>query len=88
MYRSIAVASLLPHYEYSVEPAEDLDVWYQHPGDVVLHLIEGRLAVERVGLPTDRRTPETAGANQILGTVAPGLGALAAQSTDTARSRS
>ena len=51
MYRSIAVASLLPHYEYSVEPGEDLDVWYEHHGNVVLHLIEGRLAVERVGLP-------------------------------------
>ena len=39
-------------YEYSVEPGEDLDVWFEHPGIVVLHLIEGRLAVELGGLPT------------------------------------
>lgn len=33
-------------YEYVVAPTEDLDVWYEHPGDVILHLIEGRLLVE------------------------------------------
>ena len=28
-------------YEYLVAPDDDLDVWYEHPGNVVLHLIEG-----------------------------------------------
>lgn len=36
-------------YEYVIEPADDLDVWYEHPGDVVLHLITGRLTVELSG---------------------------------------
>lgn len=39
-------------YEYSVTPDEDLDVWYEHPGNVVLHLIDGRLRVELLGRPT------------------------------------
>lgn len=39
-------------YEYEVGPNEDLDVWYEHPGDVVLRLIAGRLAVEFEGLPS------------------------------------
>jgi transcriptional regulator with XRE-family HTH domain len=39
-------------YEYRVGPNEDLDVWYEHPGDVVLHLIAGGLTVELAGLPT------------------------------------
>ncbi len=39
-------------YEYVVDAGEDLDVWYEHPGDVVLHLIEGELLVEFNGLPT------------------------------------
>ncbi len=39
-------------YEYQVGPDEDLDVWYEHPGDVVLHLIEGSLTVELSGRPT------------------------------------
>jgi transcriptional regulator with XRE-family HTH domain len=38
-------------YEYVVAPDEDLDVWYQHPGDTVLHLIEGRLQVDLEGRP-------------------------------------
>ena len=40
-------------YEYVAGPAEDLDVWFEHPGDVVLHLrgtppagVAGRLPVE------------------------------------------
>ncbi|MDY7100203.1 MAG: XRE family transcriptional regulator [Actinomycetota bacterium] len=33
-------------YEYAVAPGEDLDVWYDHPGDVILHLIDGHLMVE------------------------------------------
>lgn len=36
-------------YEYSIDPADDLDVWYEHPGDVVLHLIDGHLQVELSG---------------------------------------
>ncbi len=39
-------------YEYVIAPEDDLDVWYEHPGNVVLHLIEGRLLVEFSGLPT------------------------------------
>jgi transcriptional regulator with XRE-family HTH domain len=39
-------------YEYRVGPGEDLDVWYEHPGDVVLHVIAGALTVELSGLPT------------------------------------
>lgn len=38
-------------YEYVVGTDEDLDVWYEHPGDVVLHLIEGALRVEFAGMP-------------------------------------
>jgi len=33
-------------YEYVVSPEQDLDVWFEHPGDGVLHLIEGTLRVE------------------------------------------
>lgn len=33
-------------YEYRATSAEDFDVWFQHPGDVILHLIEGELRVE------------------------------------------
>ena len=39
-------------YEYVIDADDDLDVWYDHPGDVVLHLIEGRLRVELTGRPT------------------------------------
>jgi transcriptional regulator with XRE-family HTH domain len=39
-------------YEYRVGPDEDLDVWYEHPGDVVLHVMAGALTVELSGLPT------------------------------------
>ncbi len=39
-------------YEYLAGPDEDLDVWYEHPGNVVLLLIEGQLSVEFAGLPT------------------------------------
>jgi quercetin dioxygenase-like cupin family protein len=38
-------------YEYVIDADDDLDVWYDHPGDVVLHLIEGRLRVEFTGRP-------------------------------------
>lgn len=38
-------------YRYDIEPNDDLDVWYEHPGDVVLHMIEGRLLVEFTGRP-------------------------------------
>jgi transcriptional regulator with XRE-family HTH domain len=39
-------------YEYVIDAGDDLDVWYDHPGDVVLHLIEGQLRVEFTGHPT------------------------------------
>ena len=35
----------------STDRVEDLDVWFEHPGDVVLHLIEGRLRLEFAGRP-------------------------------------
>jgi transcriptional regulator with XRE-family HTH domain len=38
-------------YEYLTDASEDLDVWYEHPGEVVLHLIDGRLRVELTGHP-------------------------------------
>ena len=38
-------------YEYVTDATEDLDVWYEHPGEVVLHLIEGNLKVELTGHP-------------------------------------
>ena len=44
-------------YEYVIAPGDDLDVWYEHPGNVVLHLIEGRLLVEFAGLPTAELGP-------------------------------
>lgn len=33
-------------YEYVAAPEDDLDVWFEHPGDSVLHLIEGALRLE------------------------------------------
>jgi transcriptional regulator with XRE-family HTH domain len=39
-------------YEYCVTVNDDLDVWYEHPGATVLHLIEGRLEVEFESRPT------------------------------------
>lgn len=33
-------------YEYVATSDDDFDVWFQHPGDVMLHLIEGQLQVE------------------------------------------
>ena len=39
-------------YEYETGPDDDLDVWYEHPGDVILHLIEGDLRVEFSGRPS------------------------------------
>ena len=40
-------------YEYWVAPDEDLDVWYEHPGDVVLlRHRRSSSAVELAGLPT------------------------------------
>jgi transcriptional regulator with XRE-family HTH domain len=38
-------------YEYVAGPDDDLDVWYEHPGDTVLHLIEGTLRVEFAARP-------------------------------------
>jgi transcriptional regulator with XRE-family HTH domain len=39
-------------YEYVIDADDDLDVWYDHPGDVVLNLIEGRLRVDFTGRPS------------------------------------
>ena len=39
-------------YEYVATTGEDLDVWYEHPGDTVLHLIEGSLRVEFASRPS------------------------------------
>lgn len=36
-------------YEYVAAPSDDLDVWFEHPGDTVLHLIDGSLRVEFEG---------------------------------------
>lgn len=33
-------------YEYIAAPSDDLDVWFEHPGDTVLHLIDGSLQFE------------------------------------------
>ena len=33
-------------YEYVATADQDLDVWFEHPGDTVLHMIEGELRVE------------------------------------------
>jgi transcriptional regulator with XRE-family HTH domain len=38
-------------YEYLIDAGDDLDVWYDHPGDVVLHLVEGQVRVEFTGRP-------------------------------------
>ena len=38
-------------YEYRATADDDLDVWYEHPGDTVLHLIDGRLEVEFASRP-------------------------------------
>lgn len=36
-------------YEYLIDPDDDLDVWYEHPGHKVLHLLEGRLQLRFEG---------------------------------------
>lgn len=36
-------------YEYITDCGDDLDVWYEHPGQVILHLIDGRLRLEFAG---------------------------------------
>ena len=33
-------------YEYETDSSEDLDVWYQHPGDAILHLLAGNLRIQ------------------------------------------
>ena len=38
-------------YDYAIDPADDLDVWYEHPGDSVLHLLAGSLRIELAGRP-------------------------------------
>lgn len=39
-------------YEYRAEPTDDLDVWFEHPGDKVLFLLEGNLRVDFQGRPS------------------------------------
>lgn len=36
-------------YEYVIDPADDLDVWYEHPGHKVLHVLDGRLQLRFEG---------------------------------------
>jgi transcriptional regulator with XRE-family HTH domain len=38
-------------YEYVVAPTDDLEVWFEHPGDTVLHLIDGTLRIEFDSVP-------------------------------------
>ena len=38
-------------YEYVATGAEDLDVWFEHPGHVVLNLLAGRLRLEFAARP-------------------------------------
>ncbi len=38
-------------YEYFATSDEDLDVWFEHPGEVVLNLLSGRLEVDLAGRP-------------------------------------
>ncbi len=40
-------------YEYITDAGEDLDVWFEHPGEKVLYVVEGALAVELDGRPTE-----------------------------------
>jgi transcriptional regulator with XRE-family HTH domain len=44
-------------YEYRVTPDQDLDVWYEHPGDTVLHLIEGHLRIDFESRPPEHLEP-------------------------------
>lgn len=39
-------------FEYVTDRSEDLDVWFAHPGEKVLYLADGRLAVEFEHRPT------------------------------------
>lgn len=50
-------------YEYRTVASDDLDVWFRHDGDKVLHLVSGRLRVdfERAGEPA-----QTLGAGDTL----------------------
>lgn len=50
-------ARRLEIFEYSIRPDDDLDVWYHHPGTVVLRLQAGSLDVELAGHPTVRLQP-------------------------------
>lgn len=39
-------------YEYRITVDDDIDVWYEHPGVTVLHLIDGSLQVEFASRPS------------------------------------
>ena len=39
-------------YEYITDRAEDLDVWFEHPGTKVLYVVSGRMAVDFDRRPT------------------------------------
>lgn len=38
-------------YEYSLSQDDDLDVWFEHPGHVILHVLAGSLRVELTAHP-------------------------------------
>jgi transcriptional regulator with XRE-family HTH domain len=40
-------------YEYVMSPDQDLEVWFEHPGDTVLHLIEGALRIDFESRPSE-----------------------------------
>lgn len=44
-------------YEYVTDAADGLAVWFEHPGDKVLHLIQGRLRVEFATRPAEHLGP-------------------------------
>ncbi|MGH9135089.1 MAG: cupin domain-containing protein, partial [Ilumatobacteraceae bacterium] len=44
-------------YEYVVSPDQDLDVWFEHPGDTVLHLLDGRLRIDFESRPSEHLSP-------------------------------
>ena len=48
-------------YEYVATDADDLDVWFEHAGEKVLHLIEGELEVQ-----FERRPPVALAAGDVL----------------------
>ena len=48
-------------YEYITDRSEDLDVWFEHPGNKVLYVVAGRMSIE-----FDRRPTVSLGAGDCL----------------------